>query len=162
MESSQRLTATSNSGLVAACPKLTELTVTPDPYDTKATKTGVLHDPAGTALSAISELVVACEALPDFDTFQTLHVPVFRLSPCWCGLHRCDDRTLHEKQWEESRREQARGMKDYAIDRLKTLKSGRHKAEGMKRTIVRIVGLSFALPHPDYLPGSVEVEEYEV
>ena len=53
-------------------------------------------------------------------------------------------------------------MKDFAIDRLKTLKSGRHKAEGMKRTIVRIVRLSFALPHPDYLPGSVEVEEYEV
>ena len=53
-------------------------------------------------------------------------------------------------------------MKDFAIDRLKTLKSGRHKAEGMKRIIVRIVGLSFALPHPDYLPGSVEVEEYEV
>ena len=54
-------------------------------------------------------------------------------------------------------------MKNFAIDRLKTLKSGHHiKAEGMKRIIVRIVRLSFALPHPDYLPGSVEVEEYEV
>ena len=53
-------------------------------------------------------------------------------------------------------------MKDFAIGRLKTLESGRHKAGGMKRIIVRIVRLSFSLPHPDYLPGSVEVEEYEV
>ena len=53
-------------------------------------------------------------------------------------------------------------MKDFAIDRLKTLESGRHTAVGMKKIIVRIARLSFALPHPDYLPGSVEVEEYEV
>ena len=55
-----------------------------------------------------------------------------------------------------------RGMKDFAIDRLKTLKSGRHKGEGRKRTMVRIVRLSAALPHPDYCPDPVEVEVYEV
>ena len=53
-------------------------------------------------------------------------------------------------------------MKDFAIHCLKTLKPGRHKGEGRKRTMVRIVRLSFALPHPEYRPGSVEVEEYEV
>ena len=55
-----------------------------------------------------------------------------------------------------------RGMKDFAIHCLKTLKSGRHKGERRKRTMVRIVRLSFALPHPEYRPGSVEVKEYEV
>ena len=148
---------------MAACPRLTELTVTPNPYDTRATETGVLHDLAGTALSAISELVAVCEALPDFDTLQILHVPAFPPYPvCWCGLRGCNNRILHEKQWEQSRREQVRGMKDFAIDRLKTLKSGRHKGEGRKRTMVRIVRLSAALPHSDYCPDPVEVEEYEV
>ena len=46
---------------VAACPRLTEREI--------------LHDPAGKALSAISELVFACEPLPDFDTIQILRFP---------------------------------------------------------------------------------------
>ena len=148
---------------MAACPKLTELTITPDPYDTRTTETGILYDPAGTALSAISELVVACETLPDFDALQILHAPAPPPYPiCWCGLRRCDDRLLHAKQWEQSRGEKVRGMKDFAIDCLKTLKSGRHEGDGRKRTMVRVVRLSVTLPHPDYGPGSVEIEKYEV
>ena len=59
-------------------------------------------------------------------------------------------------------REHVRGMKDFAIHCLKTLRPGRHKGEGRKRTMVRIVRLSAALPHSDYCPDPVEVEEYEV
>ena len=157
-----RLT-TSNSGFVDACPRLTELTVTSNPYATTTTKAGVQHDPAGMALSAISELVVACEGLPDFDTLQILHAPAVPPYPvCWCGLRRCNKRPLHAKQWEQSRREQTGRMKDFAIDCLKTLKSGRLEGGGRKRTVVRVVRLSLTHPHPEYSPGSVGVEEYVV
>ena len=148
---------------MAACPRLTELTVTPNPYDTRATETGVLHDPAGTVLSAISELVIACEALPDFDTLQILHVPAPRDDGVrGCGELWCNNRTLHANQWGRLRREQVGGLKDFTIDCLETLKSRRHKGEGRKRTIVRIVRMRYVIGRPDYLPRSVEVEEYEM
>ena len=52
-------------------------------------------------------------------------------------------------------------MKDLAIDCLETLKSRRHKGEGRKRTIVRIVRMRHVTGFPDFLPASMEVEEYE-
>ena len=52
-------------------------------------------------------------------------------------------------------------MKDFAIDCLKS-KSGRQEGEGRNRITVRVVRLSSTLPRPDYYPGSVETEEYEV
>ena len=139
---------------MAACPRLTELTVWSNPYDTRTTETGVLHDPAGIALSVISELIVACEALPDFDTFQILHVPAFPPSAYWYGLRISDKNKLYGELWEQSRMEQARVMRDFAIDCLKTLKSRRHEGEGRKRTVVRMVRVGPTL--------SVKVEEYEV
>ena len=138
-----------------------ELTVSSDPYDTRITETGILHDPAGTALLAISELLVACEALPDFDTLQILHIPSPPYRVCWCGLRGCDNLILHTKQWEQSRREQARRMKYFAIDCLRQSKIGRQEGKGRKRIMVRMVRLGVTLPHPYYCPGSVEVEEYE-
>ena len=69
---------------------------------------------------------------------------------------------LHEEQWERSLRKQAKTMKDFAIDCLKKLKSGRQEGEGRNRITVRVVRLSSTLPRPDYYPGSVETEEYEV
>ena len=153
----------SDSGFVAACPRLTELTVMPNPYDTRATGVGVLHDPAGRALLALSELVAACKALPDFDTLQILHIPAHPPHPvCWCGRQRCGNRVLHVKQWEQSLREQARGLKDFAIDCLRTSQIKRQEGEGRKRTTIRVVRLSSALPCPDDYLCSVEVEEYEV
>ena len=153
----------SDSELVAACPRLTELTITPNPYDARAAETGVLHDPAGKALPAISETVAACEGLPDFNTLQILHIPAPPPHPvCWCGWQRCGNRMLHGEQWERSLRKQAKAMKDFTIDCLKKSESGRQEREGRKRITVRVVRLNSALPRPDYYPGSVEVEEYEV
>ena len=69
---------------------------------------------------------------------------------------------LHGDQWERSLRKQAKAMKDFTIDCLKKSESGRQEREGRKRITVRVVRLNSALPRPDYYPGSVEVEEYEV
>ena len=152
-----------DSGFVTACPRLTELTVSPNPYDARVTETGILHALAERALSAISELVVECETLPDFDTLQILYVPAPPPHPvCWCGWQKCGNHTLHVEQWEQSLRKQAKGLKDFAIDCLKTSQIRRHEGEGRKRTTVKVVRLSSALPCPNYYPGSVEVEVYEV
>ena len=74
----------------------------------------------------------------------------------------CGDRTLHVGQREQSLGEQAKGPEDFVIDCLKTSQLGRGEGEGRKRTTVRVVRLSSALPRPNYYPGSVEVEEYGV
>ena len=150
------------SGFVAACPKLTEVTIFPDPYYARITETGILCDPDRRVLSAMSELVVACKALPDFDTLQILHFSVPPHHPiCWCEWERCRNHILHMKQREQSLREQARDMKDFAINCLKS-KTGCREGEGRERITVRVVRLNSTLPRPDYYLGSVEVEEYEV
>ena len=52
-------------------------------------------------------------------------------------------------------------MKDFVIDYLKVSRSRRRKGEGRKRARVRVVRVSPIISHPDFSPGSVEVEEYE-
>ena len=52
-------------------------------------------------------------------------------------------------------------MKDFVIDYLKVSRSGHHEGEGRKRARVRVVRLGPIISHPDFSPGSVEVEEYE-
>ena len=69
---------------------------------------------------------------------------------------------LHVEQWKQSLREQAKCMKDFAIICLKESKIGRQEGERRKRITVRVVRLSSALSNPNYYPGFVEVEEYEV
>lgn len=63
----------------------------------------------------------------------------------------------HVEQWEQSLREQAKGMKDFTIDRLKRPKTGCQEGERRERTTVRVVRLS-----SDCRPNCVEVEEHEV
>ena len=61
---------------VAACPRLTELTITcPHPYDGPVAETGIMFDPAESAHSTVLSLVVAYKVLPDFDTLQIVHFP---------------------------------------------------------------------------------------
>ena len=55
------------------------------------------------ARSAISELVVACGALPDLDTFQLVRIPIV-LSPvmCLCGQWGCRSHMPSSEQWEQA------------------------------------------------------------
>ena len=58
------------SGFVAACPRLTELTIFPYPYSARIPGMEIMQDQAGKAFSALLELVFAYRELPDFDTIQ--------------------------------------------------------------------------------------------
>ena len=102
----------------------------------------------------MSELVVACKMLPDFDTLQILYFPAEMPSSYW---HRNYD---FSGVWDQVVTDQANEMRNLAIDCLKSPKSGSEGEEGRKRTTVRVIRLSSDHPHLDL--GSVEVEEYEV
>ena len=128
---------------VVACPRLTELTIFPYPYDFRITEREILHDPAGKALPAISELVFACESLPDFDTIQILCFPTlepYKILSCERGKCSCSV--------------------------LCKGKAGRQEREGRRRTTVRVIRFSsvasFTCPPSNYPADSVEVEVYEV
>lgn len=133
------------SGFAAACPRLTELTIFPYPLISNPMTAG------------ISELVVACRALPDFDTLQILHFPAQPPPTYWSGNYV----TLNGR-WEQSLRHQANCVRDLVIDCLRSPKLGCEEGEGRKRTMVKIVRLSSvrSRPHPD--PGFVKVEVLKV
>ena len=142
----------STAGFVAACPKLTELTlIYPHPHTVMDAETGYLFDPVGTVRSAMSELVSACEALPDFDTFQIVHGygPVY------------GEGDPRMKQRRRELKEQADGAKDLAINCLKELETGVREGEGRKKTTVRVIELVAGYRRNTHL-DSVKVEEYEV
>ena len=110
---------------MAACPRLTELTVVFRQYDAQHAETGTVINPAGEARSAMSELIVACKALPDFNALQvvcstTVPTPLF----CWCGWGGCGSRMDSSEQQEEILRIQTEDMKDWAIDCLKKPETG--------------------------------------
>ena len=119
---------------------------------------GVLLDPAGRARSAISELVVACKALPDFDTLQIVRFPINppRLL-CWCGKGRCGHHGLFLEQWELALEKQTKDLEREAVECLKTPRMGSREGEG-RRTMVRIVKFRSRCTGQN----SVEVEEREV
>jgi hypothetical protein len=124
---------------VAACQKLTELTVVyPHPGESRLTETACLLNPVETARSAASGLAKACKSLPDFDLFQIVH---FSLSS------RCI-RQLHPLG------ENLGSVKDLVINCLK-------EGEGRKKTTVRVVRLA-GDPLPYSHLDSAKVEEYEV
>ena len=126
---------------MAACPRLTELTVIlPYPHGAEITDTGILLDPIGVARSAISELVIACKALPDFDTFQIVRYPigppplVCRCTNWWeCSAH-----TPSSEQWEEALEKQMKDLEEWAIDCLKEPRI-ECQEEGRKRTTLRAI-----------------------
>jgi len=107
----------------------------------------------------MSELVIACKALPDFKTLQILHFPTTPPHPiCWCGHH-----GLSTKQWEQALKEQGEVMKGLAMDSLETPKTECQEGGGRKRTTVRVVKLTRApYTRPGFHPGYVNIEECEV
>jgi len=153
------------SGFVAACPRLTELTIIyPHPHDSHRRETGTLPDPVGSARSAASELVNACKLLPDFDTLQIAHFPFVTLFPkCPCGWFLCGGPTIETREPWAGQQRQISGMKavkDSVMDCLKP-KAGCQEGEGRKKTMLRIIELGSERRSPFFL-GSVKVEEYEV
>ena len=135
---------------MAACPRLTELTIIyPHPYGAPAV--------AETARSVISELVDACKALPDFDTFQILRLLVDTPPRRYAARS--------TEQWKRTLSEEVGGVKDWAVCCLKA-KTGCEEGGGRKRTTLRVIGLNSSLrPGEDIFRrfhlGSVKVEVYE-
>jgi len=119
------------SRFVAACPRLTELTVIyPHPGHSHTTGTGGPLDRVGSARSAILELTIACKALPYFDTLQIVYFPGFSMG--WLR---------------QSLREEVDGMKDLAMDCLRKPETGRQGREGETVTL-RVIDLSSERPRP--------------
>ena len=122
---------------------------------------GTLVDPTGGARSAMSELVVACKALPDFDTLQVVHVtavPMYMM--CWCGWVGCGSRMpgSSERQ-EEVLRGQTESMKYRAMDCLKKSETECQGEEReRKKTTLRVFMFGPGCP----CHSSGKVEEYEV
>ena len=147
---------------MAACPRLTELTVLfRHRYDAQHAETGTLIDPTEGARSAMSELVVACKALPDFDTLQVVRdtiIPDHLV--CWCGWRGCGSRMGSSKQQEEISRKQMKDMKDWAIDCLKKPGTEFQKGEERERKRITLRVFMFDPGRPCHSSG--EVEEYEV
>jgi len=157
------------SGHVAACPRLTELTVIcPHPYlhphAFQFSETGVPLGPARSAHSKTIELVNVCRGLPNFDTLQIIH---FSLNESGLGRILEGGRANRSPLMNQASREQAEGAKDSALDCLKKPRTG-CGGEGRKKKTLRVVELSSYFtnlgfyPRESFVPGPVRVEEHEV
>ena len=118
---------------------------------------GIQLDPDGRARSAVSELVGACKALPDFDTLQIVRFPI---TPpplaCWCGRN-CSSHVPSREQWDRALAEQTKDLEGWSIDCLKQPRTGCLEGEGRKTTF-RVIQFSSCYP----TQSSVKVEEREV
>ena len=125
-----------------------------------------MYEPAGKALSALSELVSACESLPDLDTIQIFCLPTlvsYEVPPCEQG--KCSCSVLCRGKLELSLKEEAKGMKDFVIGHLMKSKAGRQEGEGRRITVrvIRFSSVARSTYPPSNYPGdSVEVEEHKV
>ena len=145
---------------MVACPRLTELTVA-FPYLPGAQRgeTKILVDPSGRARSAVSELAVACKALPDFDTFQIVYSPLVPTSlGCECGWGGCGSRMDYSEQQEQTLRMQTKDLEVWAIECLKKPGTGCREGEERKGITLRV--FRFSPGHPCH--GSARIEEHEV
>ena len=146
---------------MAACPRLTELTVVfHHQYDAQHAETGTLIDPAGGARSAMSKLVFACKALPDFDTLQVVLVALVPgVLTCWCGWGACGSRINSSEQQERISRIQTEDMKDWAIDCLKESETRSREGEERERKKTTLRVFMFGPGRPCHSPGKVEAYE---
>jgi hypothetical protein len=139
-------------GFVAACPKLTELTIVcPHPDTVEDLETGYFFDPVGTARSATSELVNACNALPYFDTFQIVHG--------YRPMYKEVDLSLRRRR--RKLRERVEGAGGLVTNCLGELETRCRQRDGGKTTTVRVIELAAGYRQNAYL-DSVKIEEYQV
>ena len=133
---------------VVACPRLTELTViSPYTHDSQDAETVILLNQAGRARSAISELVVACKALQNFDTFQIVRFPLVpRSLACRCKWGGCGRHVRFSEQQEQTSRKQTKDMEEWAIDCLEKPETGCREGEGRKKITLRVINFSPGRP----------------
>ena len=150
---------------MAAFPRLTELTVLcPHPHYSRvtATVTGIPFDVVEVTRSITLELVDACKALPDFDTFQIVHFLPSTAPPSI--LDRCVISSLRLPPVERQNRalkERVNDLKARAKDRLREPNTGCQEGEGRRRTTLRVIGLSVCdSPAGSHL-DPLTIEEYE-
>ena len=78
---------------------------------------------------------------------------------------RFTNQALSMKQRKKALREEARGVKDWAIDCLREPEAGlqeKVKVVESKKTVVRVIELRSDRLRPKYHLASVKVEEYDV
>ena len=114
---------------MAACPRLAELTVISHYHH------NAKHIEAA---RAISELVVACKALPDFDTFQIIRIPTVQFFCNFCGWGACGSRAYPSEEWKQMVRRETEDIEDWAIDCLKKSEAGCRKRGERKRIALRV------------------------
>lgn len=142
------------------CPKLAELTVIyPLPGRIKKTEHGPLSATAELAYTAIAEIVDACNALPNFDTLQIVHL--FRDNSSLPSVLTGNWREVYSS-YELKRyfKEEVEAVKDMAVGAL-----GKGGERG--KVIVRVIELGW--DHRFKLAWlfrrtirSVNIEEYKV
>ena len=147
---------------MVACPRLTELTVAfRYEYNGKHARTGTLIERIGGARSAMSELVVACKALPDFNTLQIVREIIIPFPLiCRCEWGGCGSRMDSSEEQEEISRKQMEDMKDWTMDCLKKPETGFQEGEERERKRITLRVFMFCAGRPCHSSG--EVEEYEV
>ena len=146
---------------MAACPKLTELTVISHyQCDSQHADMGNLINPAGRAPFAISELVVACKALPDFDTLQMVYTAAIPYNlVCPCGWGGCGSRMDSTEQEEQILRKQTEDMKNWAIGCLTKPETGCREGEERERKRTTLKVFMFSPGRPCHSSATVEVYE---
>jgi len=117
---------------------------------------------------ATLDLVDACKALPDFRTFQIVQlVQLVQFVPStpspsilgrWLKGHRKSPSIL----WNQLFKEQAGGLKGWAMANLKKAETRCLEGEGRKRTTLRVIELSANGSLEGSHLDSLTVEEYEV
>jgi len=128
---------------------------------------GTLLGTTRTARSALLELMNACDALPNFGTFQIVHLslttpPPMRKYQWYRGLG------PYTEQEEQVLREQIQDMKDRAINRFTRPEAGCQEGGGREKAALRFIELNPALADtnvgipPVFHLGSMKVEEYGV
>jgi hypothetical protein len=140
-------------GFVVACPKLTELTIVYPCLGDGEAETGHHLGLSESVRFATLELVNACKALPDFDTFQIVHFPLPSLDSSWGPVRTYDPSEPFHELW----RDLGSG-EDLVINCLKEPETGCWEGEGKKKTTVRVITLVYGY----YSKFHPEVEEYEV
>ena len=107
----------------------------------------------------MSELIVACKTLQDFNTLQIVRLIMQhpdRPCNCFLGPELCEEfnhSTISKERWEQMLEKHVKDLGEWAIECLEKAKTGCLEGEERKRITVRTVEEGYI--HP------VNVREYE-